>query len=54
MSNKSALVWNCASYFYYMSLPYIMVSYAIAIKRAGNILLANLFGKIFYKEKISK
>jgi len=38
---------------YYMALEYVYVSYVIAIKRAGNIFLSQVFGRFIYKEKLT-
>jgi len=38
---------------YYMALDYVYVSYVIAIKRAGNIFLSQVFGKFLYNEKLT-
>ena len=38
---------------YFLSLKWIYVSYVIAIKRAGNIVISTLIGRYWYKEIIT-
>eukprot|EP01025_Chloroclados_australasicus_P033283 TRINITY_DN33897_c0_g2_i1.p2 TRINITY_DN33897_c0_g2~~TRINITY_DN33897_c0_g2_i1.p2 ORF type:complete len:152 (+),score=4.57 TRINITY_DN33897_c0_g2_i1:3-458(+) len=40
-------------YFYLQSMNFLLVSYAVAVKRSG-ILLSVIFGSVFFKENILK
>lgn len=48
-----AIIESATVVLYFLSLKWVYVSYVIAIKRAGNILISTLVGKYWYKEELT-